>query len=259
MLKIQDRCLHTFPGSFLIAITFPSIICRSWSAVADFPLSWSATGPATPSNSASSSSSSSPSSSSSSCGHGSHSTTSVALSVVPSKMDTPDQLLLSEGVCRQLDVVRYHDHIKPQQTGLIKLQRSHGLGGANAVVTQESDGSIAHGLQGTSKTSLATISGVALDECAPTVRPDSALIIGLQEGPAGPHFPGPGSSPACETETVVTSTISETAAVQTAGSRPMTPPRPPFTLNQEPVRRQPFRTLMSRLRHPQLIPNQWSK
>jgi len=32
------------------------------------------------------------------------------------KMDVPEQLLLSEGVCRQLGIIRYHPDVKPGNT-----------------------------------------------------------------------------------------------------------------------------------------------
>ena len=37
--------------------------------------------------------------------------------VVYIKMDAHDQLLLSEGVCRQLEIVTYHPEVKEYQTG----------------------------------------------------------------------------------------------------------------------------------------------
>ena len=33
------------------------------------------------------------------------------------KMDAPDELLLSEGVCRQLDIVMYHKDVCPHKGG----------------------------------------------------------------------------------------------------------------------------------------------
>ena len=46
------------------------------------------------------------------------------------KMDTPDPLLLSEGVCRQLGIVQYHQSVQPQST----VQRKQGC--TNGTVTQ---------------------------------------------------------------------------------------------------------------------------
>jgi len=33
------------------------------------------------------------------------------------KMDAPEELLLSEGICRQLGILSYHPHVEPRQTG----------------------------------------------------------------------------------------------------------------------------------------------
>ena len=49
------------------------------------------------------------------------------------KLDAPDPLLLSEGVCRQLEIVRYHQDVRPHQAGSKKLLRRP-LRGAEAMV-----------------------------------------------------------------------------------------------------------------------------
>ena len=49
------------------------------------------------------------------------------------KMDAPDPLLLSEGVCRQLDIVSYHENVDPKQT---TLPKRHSPDAAEAVKTQ---------------------------------------------------------------------------------------------------------------------------
>ena len=47
-----------------------------------------------------------------------------------------DALLLSEGVCRQLDIVSYHENVDPKQTTLEKPPKRHSPDAAEAVKTQ---------------------------------------------------------------------------------------------------------------------------
>lgn len=42
------------------------------------------------------------------------------------KMDAPDQLLLSEGVCRQLDILTYHNDVERWQGRHEEAARSSG-------------------------------------------------------------------------------------------------------------------------------------